>query len=134
MSDAYTALEARFRRLPLLSESIGMLRWDMSVMMPPGGVLARSEQIAALKLLYHELMTNPAVAVDLDRAEDLGNLDDWQAANLQRMRRRWLHTTAVPASSAATLRSYVVAGFTDVSVPELRPVEPDRDTTRQAPW
>ncbi len=97
MSDAYTALEARFRRLALLSESIGMLRWDMSVMMPPGGVLARSEQIAALKLLYHELMTNPAVAVDLDRAEDLENLNDWQATNVQRMRRRWLHTTAVPA-------------------------------------
>ena len=36
MSNAYTELEARFRRLSLLSRSIGMLRWDMSVMMPPG--------------------------------------------------------------------------------------------------
>lgn len=97
MSDAYTSLEARFRRLALLSESIGMLRWDMSVMMPPGGVQARSEQIAALKLLYHELMTDPAVAAGLDRAEGSGNLGDWQSANLQLMRRRWLHTTAVPA-------------------------------------
>ena len=97
MLNAYTELEARFRRLSLLSESIGMLRWDMSVMMPPGGAQARTEQIATLKLLYHELMTDPAVAVDLDRAEDLESLDDWQAANLQRMRQRWLHTTAVPA-------------------------------------
>ena len=95
MSNAYTELEARFRRLSLLSESIGMLRWDMSVMMPPGGAQARTEQIAALKLLYHELMTDPAVAVDLDRAEDLESLDDWQAANLQRMRQRWLHTTVM---------------------------------------
>ena len=83
MLNAYTKLEARFRRLSLLSESIGMLRWDMSVMMPPGGAQARTEQIAALKLLYHELMTDPAVAEDLDRAEDLESLDDWQAANFR---------------------------------------------------
>jgi len=68
----------------------------MSVMMPPAGTGARSEQIAALKLLSHELMTNPVVSEHLDQAEECDGLNDWQVANLRRMRRRWLHTTAVP--------------------------------------
>lgn len=96
MSPAYTALEKRFRRLSLLSETVGMLRWDMSVMMPPAGTGARSEQIVALKLLSHELMTDPIVSDHLDQAEEANGLNDWQLANLHRMRRRWLHTTAVP--------------------------------------
>ena len=65
MTDAYFELEHRFRRLSLLGESIGMLRWDMSVVMPPGGATARGEQIAALKLMAHELMSEPAMEAAL---------------------------------------------------------------------
>ncbi|PPR64392.1 MAG: Thermostable carboxypeptidase 1, partial [Alphaproteobacteria bacterium MarineAlpha4_Bin2] len=96
MTSAYTALEKRFRRLSLLGEAVGMLQWDMSVMMPPASAGARSEQIAALKLLSHELMTDPVVSEHLDQAEETNGLNDWQIANLRRMRRRWLHTVAVP--------------------------------------
>jgi carboxypeptidase Taq len=104
MTDAYFELETRFRRLSLLGESIGMLRWDMSVMMPPGGATARGQQIAALKLMAHELMSDPTMEAALSRAEtDALALDDWQAANLRRMRRKWAHTTAVPADLVEAL-------------------------------
>ena len=47
MSAHYQELEARFRRLSLIGEAAGMLRWDMSVMMPDKSSAARGEQITA---------------------------------------------------------------------------------------
>ena len=38
-----------------LGEAAGILHWDMSVLMPPGGVDARTEQLTALKLTTHEM-------------------------------------------------------------------------------
>lgn len=104
MTAAYADLERRFQRLSLIREALGMLRWDMSVVMPSGSSAARGEQIAALKLLVHEMMSDPALRDRLDEAEtEADTLDEWQAANLRQMRRRWLHTTAVPAGLVEAL-------------------------------
>jgi carboxypeptidase Taq len=97
---AYQELEARFRRMNALGQATGMLHWDMSGMMPPGGAGARAEQLAALKVVGHEMLTHPAIGELLDKAEGepkgANGLDDWQGANLREMRRAWLHATAVP--------------------------------------
>ena len=75
-----------------------MLRWDMAVMMPDKSGPARGEQITALKLIAHEILSSNELADLLAAAEDTSDaLDDWQTRNLQLMRRRWVHTTAVPA-------------------------------------
>ena len=98
MSVSYQALEAQFKRLSLIDEAVGMLRWDMSVMMPDSSSAARGEQIANLKLTAHEILSSSEIADCLIDAENApGKLDKWQTRNLQLMRRRWLHTTAVPA-------------------------------------
>ncbi|MBL8703992.1 MAG: carboxypeptidase M32, partial [Rhodospirillales bacterium] len=99
--NAYQELESRFRRINALGQATGMLHWDMSVMMPPGGAEARAEQLAVLKVTGHEMLTHPAMGELLDKAQDAamsgeGGLDDWQRANLREMRRTWLHATAVP--------------------------------------
>ena len=93
---AYDKLEAHWRRLSHLSDAIGALHWDQSVMMPPGGAAARAEQIATLSVLSHELMVDPKVGDFLSEAETETVEDVWQAANLSEMRRRWVHATAVP--------------------------------------
>ena len=94
---AYQQLEDRFRRLSALAEAEGVLHWDMSTMMPEGGAGARSEQLAALAVTQHELLTGPEVGELLGAAEAADGLDPWQAANLRAMRRRWRHATALPA-------------------------------------
>ena len=67
-------------------------------MMPDKSGPARGEQITALKLIAHEILSSNELADLLAAAEDTSDaLDDWQTRNLQLMRRRWLHTTAVPA-------------------------------------
>ena len=94
---AYQELEKRFKRLSALGEALGMLHWDMAVLMPAGGAEARAEQLAALKLTRHELLTAPAVADWLDEAEADPPNDPWSAANLAEMRRSWVHASAVEA-------------------------------------
>ena len=100
----YRGLESRFARLNALSEAAGVLHWDMSTMMPPGGAAARAEQLASLKVTAHELLTHPALGELLDRASgEAKTLSPWQQANLREMRRAWLGATALPADLVAAL-------------------------------
>ncbi|MDE0387074.1 MAG: carboxypeptidase M32 [Rhodospirillales bacterium] len=95
---AYGTLEARFRRLGLLGGAAGILHWDWATMMPPGGAEPRAAQLAELALIRHELLTDTSVRDLLDEAEaEADTLDDWQRANLVRMRRRWRQAAALPA-------------------------------------
>ena len=99
---AYQELERIFQRMAMLGEAIGLLHWDMSVMMPPGGAAARTEQLATLKVLRHEILTDPVVVELLDRAEqETVEFDLWRAANLREMRRDWRTADAVPADLVA---------------------------------
>jgi carboxypeptidase Taq len=86
-------LKARFTRIAALGEAAGMLHWDASVMMPPGGGAARGEQLAALAGLSHELLTAPVVAEDLVIALPEGA---WEEANLALMARAHARATALP--------------------------------------
>jgi len=93
---AYASLEQRFRRLGALREAAGVLHWDMAAVMPVGGAEARSEQLAALDVVCHDLLVEPETADLLDAADrDRAGLAPWQAANLREMRRQWRHATAL---------------------------------------
>ena len=98
----YLRLEEVFRRRAVIGESIGVLSWDMSVMMPPAGAAARSEQIAQLQVMGHETLLAPGIADDMAAADnEAAALDRWQSANLREMRRLWEHACAVPADLVA---------------------------------
>ncbi len=101
MTSAYAALEARFRRVALLDEAAGFLHWDASVMMPEASAASRAEQIAALEVTAHDMLSAPDTAELLDAADGDGALDDWSKANLREMRRRWIHATALDADLVA---------------------------------
>ena len=105
--DAYRDLEARFRRLSNVEAAGGLLRWDSATMMPPGGAEARAEQLATLDSVAHEIITAPSLAERLDAAEAaVDDLDDWQAANVDLMRRRQRRAAALsPALVEAFARA-----------------------------
>jgi carboxypeptidase Taq len=102
-ASSYRTLEQRFRRLGALREAAGMLHWDSSTMMPEGGAEARGEQLATLKVICHEVLSDAALPDHFDTAEADNTLDPWQRANLAEMRRQWLHATAVPADLVEAL-------------------------------
>jgi carboxypeptidase Taq len=99
----YDRLEARFARLGALQEAAALLQWDNATLMPEGGAGARAEQLATLKVVCHEIVTDPALGDVLAGAEAESDLDPWQRANLTEMRRRWAHATAVPAALVEAL-------------------------------
>ncbi|HYM02830.1 MAG TPA: carboxypeptidase M32 [Stellaceae bacterium] len=99
----YQTLESRFIKLGTLQEATAMLQWDSSTLMPEGGAGARAEQLATLKVVCHEMLTDPALPDLLPGAEAQNDLDPWQRANLAEMRRLWVHATAVPADLVAAL-------------------------------
>jgi len=106
---AYGALEARFARMNLIRQASAVLHWDMATMMPMGGAAARGDQIAELRVIGHDMMTDPALGDLLDRAAGADGLDPWQRANLAEMRREWVHATAVPADLVAAFAKATAA-------------------------
>ena len=99
----YQTLETKFRRIGALQEAAAMLQWDWATMMPSGSAASRAEQLATLKVLTHDALTDPRLGDLLDAAEEDATLGPWQRANLREMRRRWLHATAVPADLVEAL-------------------------------
>jgi carboxypeptidase Taq len=94
---AYRRLTARFARIATIGEASAMLGWDAAAMMPPGGAAARGDQLAVLAGLAHGLLTEPAVADELDAAEAAGPpADPWAAANLRLMRHAHTRAVALP--------------------------------------
>ena len=93
---AYEELEARYRRIALIGEALGILHWDTATMMPDGAAPGRAEQVAGLSLLRHEMLVAPELG-DLLEAAAAETLGDWQAANLREMGRARRWATALPA-------------------------------------
>jgi carboxypeptidase Taq len=97
---SYQALADRHRRLFHLGHVEAIVAWDEAAMMPAGGGDARGEAIATLRVLVHELATDPALAGLFEAAEkerDAGRLSAGQAANLREMKRVWVRETCLPA-------------------------------------
>lgn len=103
-NSAYAHLEQRFAKLARLQDIAAMLQWDSAAMMPAGGAEPRAEQLALLKVMSHELLTDAAVGDWLAGAEgEAGAFDEWQRVNLAEMRRSYLRATAVPADLVSAL-------------------------------
>jgi len=101
---AYRDLERRFAQLSRLQDIAAMLQWDSAAMMPPGGAEPRAEQLAMIKVMAHEMLTD-ARTDDLiaGAAAETGTLDAWQQANLAEIRRNHLRATAVPADLVSAI-------------------------------
>ena len=93
---AYTRLEAIFAKAASIGDALSVLHWDMATMMPAGGAEARAGQLATLKGLAHEILTQPVLG-ELMEAAETEALDPWELANLREMKREWIHTAALPA-------------------------------------
>ena len=53
--------------LAAVADAIGILDWDAQTMMPPGAAAGRASQLAALRLVHHQILTDPALADAVER-------------------------------------------------------------------
>ena len=94
---AYESLSHLFSRLRAIGDATGILGWDAQTLMPIGAAEGRSEQLATLRGIAHDLLVAPGTGELLHAAEDeVGGLGAWEAANLREMRRAHTHAAAVP--------------------------------------
>jgi carboxypeptidase Taq len=113
----YTQLEQEWQRLHAFDGALSLLRWDAAVMMPRGSAAVRGEQLAAIEIEHHALLTSPRVSRLIERAQAAeSTLDEWQRANLRAMRRQRDHAIATPVSLISRLAratSLAEAAWTD---------------------
>ncbi|MCF2137618.1 MAG: carboxypeptidase M32 [Candidatus Thorarchaeota archaeon] len=94
---AYDDFLARARELVTVESATGVLYWDLETYMPPKGIRLRSEQIAALSKIQHEMLTSPETGKLLEAAEkEMGSYDEVQKRNLHLARREYDSETKVP--------------------------------------
>jgi carboxypeptidase Taq len=99
MTQAYAALESRFTKMYRLGGAAAILGWDAATMMPDNSNSPRSNTLATLEGLAHEMLIAPEMKQLISAAEkNSAKLNLWQQANLKLMRRQWLHATAVDPS------------------------------------
>jgi carboxypeptidase Taq len=96
-SPSYDELRALFTRLSRFGHLSAIAGWDMQTMMPSGGSKARSEALAELSVLQHQILTAEKTGRLFERAQQ-ETLDDIDQANLLEMRRQYDNAVLVPES------------------------------------
>ena len=106
MPDAYQNLVERFQKIYRLEHLGSIANWDQSAMMPSGGNQARSEALAELNTLLHQLRTETAVGEWIEQAKQQ-NTDEERNASLREMELEYQKATAIPDDlvKASTLAS-----------------------------
>ena len=81
-------------KLSNIDHAINILHWDASTYMPKGSSAARSDDLAGLVALKHQIFTDESTG-DLIALAKEENLDEWQQANLYHINRDYIHATAL---------------------------------------
>ena len=76
---AFERVMVKYRELDALNSAIGLMNWDQQLLMPAGGLSARSEHLLRLSRIRHTILTSDEFRTDLDEAKASG-ADQDQAA------------------------------------------------------
>ncbi len=132
-------MQAKFQELKTclievndIQAASGLLHWDQSTYMPPGGAAARARQTATLSRLAHEKFTDPAIGKLLDvltpYEKSLG-YDSDEASLIRLTRRKYERAIKIPAKFMAK-----VATHTSESYQVWTEARPANDFERVRPY
>ena len=109
MSENLTRLKTRLNQITRLGQVAGLLGWDQQTYMPTGAAEARSEQMAALSQLVHEMFVSDETAELLTKsdAETAGmDADSDDARLLRNTRRDFDRATKLPTALVVELAKH----------------------------
>ncbi|OED44307.1 peptidase M32 [Endozoicomonas sp. (ex Bugula neritina AB1)] len=95
MGTAYQNLVDRFQQIYRLQHLGSMANWDQSTMMPAGGNQARSEAMAELNALLHDLLTKDEIGDWIQEAKQQ-NSDSETLASIREMECEYTNATVMP--------------------------------------
>ena len=96
MNSSYQQLKKIFRQASIASDIEGILHWDMSTMMPINARNQRSDQLAFMAKLKHNLLSSNQVD-DLIKETKIDKLSIKDKANFYEMKREFLYISSLPA-------------------------------------
>ncbi len=114
MNTQLDQLKARLLEVNDIQAAAGLLHWDQTTYMPPGGAAARGRQIATLSRIAHEKHTDPAIGKLLDELrpyEESLPYDSDDASMIRVARRLYEKAVKVPPDFAAEFASHSAASF-----------------------
>ena len=90
LHNEFQELKNRLIEVNDIQSAVGLLHWDQSTYMPPGGAAARARQSATLGRLAHEKFTDPEIGHLLDTLQPYTESLDYDSdeAGLIRVTRR----------------------------------------------
>jgi carboxypeptidase Taq len=94
MTISYTALEKQISKISKIGSATSSLHWDLTQNTPDGSKDSISEVIGNLSALSHELFTSEEVN-NLINSSEQEKLDEWQKANLDLIRKDYIHSTSL---------------------------------------
>ncbi|MFX1370155.1 MAG: carboxypeptidase M32, partial [Promethearchaeota archaeon] len=104
MMNAYSDLLSKYKDYYLIESTVGAINWDLETYMPPKGIELRSEQLAFLGRIQHELVISSEFGKILNEAEKVRDtLDDVGKRNLFLARREYDLRVRVPAELVAEI-------------------------------
>ena len=132
-NESYERLIGLIKQMSLLRSTASLLAWDQETMMPPKGLALRSDQLAQLARMTHEMLTDPKVGELLAEceADDQWRVDplDVPAVNLREIRRAYDRATALPCSLVEQL-----ARTSAIARAEWGEARRDDDFAHFRPW
>ena len=106
VNPVYSEILSKTKDTTVLATAEGIIHWDMETMMPPGAVEQRSEQLALLSRIQHQLATDPKIGKLLSTIktspeyEALGQIEK---RNLYLIRKSYAEQTSLPEKLVAAL-------------------------------
>lgn len=101
LQNSYESILTKYKELKILQSSSAILDWDMETKMPPKGIELRSQQLAALELASHKILTNPQngrVLDSIDKNPNKNLLTKPQLRNIYLFKKAYDENTKLPES------------------------------------
>ena len=114
MHSKFQQLKAHLLEANDISSAAGLLYWDQTTYMPPGGAAARARQSATLRRLAHEKITDPEIGRLLDTLEPYEKslaYDSDEASLLRVTRRSYERATKIPAEFMAEVTNHTSESY-----------------------
>ncbi len=95
----YGRLLDQSKELAIVSSAGSILQWDMETKMPPRGVGLKSEQLAWIQKVAHQMLTNPksgSLIESIKKHKDYNSLDNVQKRNVYLARKAYDEATKLP--------------------------------------
>ncbi|MFH1654034.1 MAG: carboxypeptidase M32 [Pseudomonadota bacterium] len=104
MKNRYQDFEKLVKDIHRIENSMGLIEWDMEIMMPPKASITRAEQLSTLAGIHHKLITSDELTALITELENEKDLDEHQRANIRLMKRTTTRARKIPESLSRRLK------------------------------